>query len=125
LLIAGTYTPFLLLSLWGMWGLTLMIAIWSLAILGIVYKSLFIGRLRKLSVTLYIVMGWLIVIAARELWVNVPHQALAYMVGDGLCYTLGVVFFGWNRLPYHHAIRHLFVLGGSALHYVAVLLSLA
>ena len=105
--------------------MTLMIAICSLAILGIVYRSLFTGRLRKLSVTLYIVMGWLIVIAAREPWVHVPHKALAYMVEGGLCYTLGVVFFGWNRLPYHYAIRHLFVLGGSALHYFAVLLYLA
>ena len=124
LLIAGTYTPFLLLSLWGKWGLTLMIAIWSLAILGIVYKSLFIGRMRRVSVALYLVMGWLIVVAGRELWLKVPHQALAYVVGGGLCYTVGIVFFSWKRLPYNHAIWHLFVLGGSVLHYLAILLYL-
>jgi len=123
LLIAGTYTPFLLLSLWGAWGLTLLIAIWTLAIAGIVFKSLFIGRLRKASVALYIVMGWLIVVAAGEAWMRVPHEALVYVAGGGLSYTLGVVFYAWRR-PYHHAIWHLFVLGGSVSHYLAILLYL-
>ncbi|MFC2082554.1 hemolysin III family protein [Candidatus Bipolaricaulota bacterium] len=124
LLIAGSYTPFLLISLWGAWGLTLMIAIWTLAILGIVFKSLFIGRLRKSSTALYVVMGWLIVVAARELWLNVPHRALIYLAAGGLCYTGGVVFYCWKRLPYGHMIWHLFVLGGSACHYFAILLYL-
>jgi len=123
LLIAGTYTPFLLLSLWGAWGLTLLVAIWALAIAGIVFKSLFIGRLRKASVVLYIVMGWLIVVAAREAWRRVPHEAIAYVAAGGLLYTLGVAFYAWRR-PYHHAIWHLFVLGGSATHYLAILLYL-
>ncbi len=124
LLIAGTYTPFLLLSLWGRWGLTLLIAIWSLAVAGVVFKSLFIGRLQKTSVVLYVAMGWMIVVAAREAWIRVPHEAIAYVAAGGLSYTVGVVFYAWKRLPYNHAIWHLFVLGGSVCHYVAILLYL-
>ena len=125
LLIAGTYTPFLLLSLWGRWGATLLATIWGLTILGIVFKSVFIGRLRKTSVVLYVLMGWLIVIAAREVWLRVPHEALVYVAAGGLLYTVGIAFYGWKRLPFHHAIWHLFVLGGSACHYLAVLFYLA
>lgn len=124
LLIAGTYTPFLLLSLWGRWGLTLLVAIWTLAILGIVFKSLFIARWKRLSVVLYILMGWMIVVAAREAWLRVPHAALGYVAAGGLLYTAGVGFYAWKRLPYNHAIWHLFVLGGSVCHYVAILLYL-
>jgi hemolysin III len=124
LLIAGTYTPFLLLSLWGSWGLTLLIAIWTLAAAGIVFKSLFIGRLKKASVVLYILMGWMIVIAAREAWMRVPHAAIGYVAAGGLLYTAGVGFYAWKSLPYNHAIWHLFVLGGSVCHYVAILVYL-
>ncbi len=124
LLIAGTYTPFLLLSLWGRWGLTLLIAIWTLAIAGIVFKSLFIGRLQKVSVLLYILMGWMIIVAAREAWIRVPHAAIGFVAAGGLFYTLGVAFYAWKSLPYNHAVWHLFVLGGSACHYAAILLYL-
>jgi hemolysin III len=124
LLIAGTYTPFLLLSLWGRWGLTLLVAIWTLAIAGIVFKSLFIGRLQKASVLLYILMGWMIVVAAREAWVRVPHAAIGFVAAGGLFYTLGVAFYAWKSLPYNHAVWHLFVLGGSVCHYAAILLYL-
>jgi hemolysin III len=124
LLIAGTYTPFLLLSLWGRWGLTLLVAIWTLAVAGIVFKSLFIGRLQKASVFLYILMGWMIVVAAREAWARVPHAAIGFVAAGGLFYTLGVAFYAWKSLPYNHAVWHLFVLGGSVCHYVAILLYL-
>jgi len=124
LLIAGTYTPFMLISLWGAWGLTLMIAIWALAIVGILLASIFIGRFRKIALALYLVMGWLIVLASRQLWFNVPHQALVFVAAGGLSYTLGVTFYCWKRLPYSHMIWHLFVLGGSACHYFAILLYL-
>jgi len=124
LLIAGTYTPFLLIALWGTWGLTLMIAIWTLAIAGIVLKSLFIGKFRKSSVVLYVLMGWLIVIAGRELWIKVPHEALMLLGAGGLSYTAGVAFYCWKKLPFSHMIWHLFVLGGSACHYFAILLYL-
>lgn len=121
LLIAGTYTPFLLLSLWGRWGLTMLVAIWALAIAGIVLKSIFIGRLRRFSFVLYLLMGWMIVIAARELWLKVPHPALVYVAVGGGFYTLGTIFYGWKRLPFNHAIWHLFVLGGSISHYLGIL----
>lgn len=124
LLIAGTYTPFLLLSLWGRWGLTLLVAIWTLAIAGIVFKSLFIGRLQRASVLLYVLMGWMIVVAAREAWVRVPHAAIGFVAAGGLLYTLGVAFYAWKSLPYNHAVWHLFVLGGSVCHYAAILLYL-
>jgi len=121
LLIAGTYTPFMLISLWGAWGLTLMIAVWALAIIGILLASVFIGRFRKFALALYLVMGWLIILASRELWFNVPHEALVFVAAGGLSYTLGVVFYCWKRMPYSHMIWHLFVLGGSACHYFAIL----
>jgi hemolysin III len=124
ILIAGTYTPFLLLSLWGAWGLTLLVAIWTLAAVGIVFKTVFMGRLRKASVIFYLAMGWMIVLAARQAWLQVPHQAIAYVAAGGFSYTVGVAFYAWRRLPYSHAIWHLFVLGGSICHYFAVLLYL-
>lgn len=125
LLIAGTYTPFLLLSLWGRWGLTLLVTIWTLAIAGIVMKSVFIGRFRKISLAVYLLMGWMIVLAGRELWLRVPHAALVYIAVGGVLYTLGTIFFGWRRLPFNHAIWHLFVLGGSAAHYLGILFYLS
>ncbi|MGB2983096.1 MAG: hemolysin III family protein [Candidatus Bipolaricaulia bacterium] len=121
LLIAGTYTPFLLLSLWGRWGLTLLVVIWTLAIVGIVMKSVFIGRFRGISFAVYLLMGWMIVLAAREVWLRVPHRALVYIAVGGGFYTLGTIFFAWKRLPFNHAIWHLFVLGGSVAHYLGIL----
>jgi len=124
LLIAGTYTPFLLLSLWGGWGLGLLIAIWTLAIVGILLATLFVGRFRKVALVLYLIMGWLIVLAGRELWLNVPRGALVFLGGGGLSYTVGVIFYVWKRLPYSHMIWHLFVLGGSITHFFGILLYL-
>jgi len=124
LLIAGTYTPFLLLALWGRWGLTLLVTIWTLAVAGIVLKSVFIGRFRKISLAVYLLMGWMIVLAAREVWLKVPHGALVYVAVGGGLYTLGTVFFAWRRLPFNHAVWHLFVLGGSVAHYLGILLYL-
>ncbi len=121
LLIAGTYTPFLLLSLWGAWGMTLLAAIWGLAIAGIVFQSVFLGRFRIASVVFYLLMGWMIVLAAREAWIRVPHGAIGFVAAGGLFYTSGVVFYAWRRLPYNHAIWHGFVLGGSICHYLAIL----
>jgi len=124
LLIAGTYTPFLLIALGGAWGIGLLITIWALAIAGIVFKSIFIHRLEKVSVGVYVAMGCLIVIAAREVWLRIPHEALGGMAIGGLFYILGISFYSWKRLPYNHAIWHLFVLGGSISHYFAILIYL-
>jgi hemolysin III len=122
LLIAGTYTPFVLVSLRGAWGWTLFGIVWGLALAGIVFQIFFVHRFRGLQVTIYLLMGWLVVVAAKPLLARVPRPGLLWLLGGGLCYSLGVVFYLWKRLPYHHGIWHLFVLAGSVCHYFAVLL---
>jgi hemolysin III len=124
LLIAGTYTPFLLVSMRGAWGWTLLVVIWGLALLGIGFETLFIDRFRKLSTLAYVLMGWLGVIAAKEMLVTVPPGGLILLAVGGVTYTAGVIFYVWRKLPYHHAIWHLFVIGGSICHYFAILLYL-
>jgi len=124
LLIAGTYTPFLWVGLRGAWGVTLLCVIWALAIIGIVFKVVFKVRFRKLSVVGYLLMGWLVVIAARQLWLNIPHGGLVWLAAGGFFYTFGLIFYAWKRLPYNHAIWHMFVLGGSVSHYFAIVLYL-
>lgn len=121
LLIAGTYTPFLLVNLRGPWGWSLLGVIWSLAVAGVVLKFRLAGRFRVGSTLLYVGMGWLILIAMRPMLRVMPREALWLLLAGGLCYTLGTVFYLWRRLPYHHAIWHLFVLGGSTCHFFAVL----
>jgi len=124
LLIAGTYTPFLLVGMRGNWGWTLLVVIWGLALLGIGFKALFTHRFQKLSTLAYVLMGWLCVIASREALNSIPTGALIWLAIGGVVYTVGVVFYAWKKLPYNHAIWHLFVLGGSACHYFAILLYL-
>lgn len=120
LLIAGTYTPFTLVNLRGPWGWSLFGTIWGLAALGIVFQ---IGLLRRpiVSVALYVAMGWTVLIALRPLLGAVAPGGLALLVGGGLAYTVGIVFYAWRRLPYGHAVWHLLVLAGSVLHFFAVL----
>jgi hemolysin III len=125
LLIAGTYTPFLLISLRGKMGLTLLAVVWGLAILGVGFKALFIDRFQKLSVLGYILMGWLCVVVIRELWINVPLGGLIWLAAGGVFYMVGVVFYALQKIPYMHVVWHFFVLGGSLCHYLAVLLYLA
>ncbi len=120
LLIAGTYTPFLLVNLRGPWGWSLFGIIWALAIAGVALKFWFTGRARVLSTLLYLAMGWLVVIAFGPMRQTVPAAGLWLLVAGGLSYTLGTVFYLWRRLPYHHAVWHLFVLGGSVCHFFAV-----
>jgi len=121
LLIAGTYTPFLLVSLRGPWGWTLLGVIWGLALVGIIVKTLSAQRFRRLLVLGYLLMGWLAVVAGRELLVRVPAEGLFWLALGGVLYTVGVLFYVWRNLPYGHTIWHLFVLGGSICHYLAVL----
>jgi len=121
LLIAGTYTPFTLGALHGPWGWTLFGMIWALALLGVVLKSTGGIKYHKLSTALYLAMGWLVVIAARPLWLHVPGWGLFWLGAGGVAYTVGVVFYTARRMPYAHFVWHLFVLAGTACHYVAVL----
>ncbi|BDU77730.1 PAQR family membrane homeostasis protein TrhA [Mesoterricola sediminis] len=120
-LIAGTYTPFCLASLRGGWGWSIFGVIWGLAVLGITFKSIFISRLGWLSTAVYLGMGWLVIIAARPLAASLSPGGLAWLLGGGVFYSAGVAFYAWKSLKYHHAVWHLFVLGGSLCHVVAVL----
>jgi len=122
LLIAGTYTPFTLVSLRGGWGWTLFALIWGLAFVGLVMTVLGAGRSRILASLVYIGMGWLVVIAIKPLLAAIPAGGIAWLVAGGMSYTLGVVFYVWKGLPFNHAIWHLFVLAGSVCHFMAILL---
>lgn len=125
LLIAGTYTPITLLPLRGTgWGWTIFGIIWGLAILGIFFKLFFIGKLEKLSVVFYILMGWLVIIAIKPMLENLPTGLLMWIAIGGLSYTLGIIFYAWQKLPYSHTVWHLFVLGGSISHFFGIFLYL-
>lgn len=121
LLIAGTYTPFLLGPLRGAWGWSLFVVIWLLAIGGVVMKSTLGIRWARLSTVVYLLMGWLGVVAAKPLLDRVSPPGLLWLLAGGLAYTIGVIFYAWGRLRYGHAIWHLFVATGSVCHVVAVL----
>ena len=121
LLIAGTYTPFTLVSLRGSWGWWLFGVIWGLAVTGLVFQLSRMRRWRAASLCLYIGMGWVIVVAIKPLLVSVPTGGIVFLVLGGLAYTGGVLFYSWKKLKFHHAIWHLFVLAGSILHFFAVL----
>ena len=121
LLIAGTYTPFTLVNLRGGWGWTLFSLIWGFAIFGLIMTILGAGKSRVLASLIYIGMGWLVVIAIKPLLDAVPPEGIAWLVAGGLFYTLGVIFYVWKKLPFNHAIWHLFVLGGSVCHFFAIL----
>jgi hemolysin III len=122
LLIAGTYTPFTLGVLSGTWGWTLFGLVWGLAVAGVLLKSIGGMHYPKLSVALYLAMGWLAVIAVRPLWLHVPMWGLIWLLAGGAAYTLGVIFFALDhRVRYSHFIWHLFVLAGTACHVVAVM----
>ena len=120
LLIAGTYTPVTLITLRGPWGWSLFGCVWGLAIAGVVLKSVMRkNREAWWSTALYIVMGWLVVIAIVPLIRNLPTAGLVWLVAGGLCYTFGVIFFAWEKLRFNHAIWHLYVIAGSACHVIA------
>lgn len=121
LLIAGTYTPFALGPLRGPWGWTLLAIIWTLALVGIISKVVVGFRVPFLSTGLYLVMGWLIVVAIKPLVEHIPRAGLLWLAAGGLAYTGGVVFYAMNRVRYSHMIWHLFVTTGSVCHFIAVL----
>ncbi len=121
LLIAGSYTPFVLVNLRGGWGWSLFGVIWGLSLAGILVKAFFTGRFKILSTSIYLLMGWLIVIAIKPLMHALPAGGIAWLAAGGLTYTAGAVIYMWKAIPYHHAIWHLFVLAGSICQYFAVL----
>ncbi|MCP4357187.1 MAG: hemolysin III family protein [Chloroflexi bacterium] len=124
LLIAGTYTPFLMIKLRGSVGFTILAIVWGMALLGIAFKVLFIGRYEKWATLGYLLMGWMCVLAFKEMLHAIPPWGIFGIMLGGLFYTAGVIFYVWERIPYNHAIWHLFVMGGSAIHFFTVLLFL-
>jgi hemolysin III len=121
LVIAGTYTPFLLTAVGGTTGVTLLAVVWTLCILGIAWEVLSTRRSERVACAGYLAMGWLGVLVVQPLAATVGPVGLALLLGGGLCYSAGVVFFLLEGVAYAHALWHVFVLGGSALHYLSVL----
>ena len=120
-LIAGTYTPFLLVSMRGTVGWTLFGVLWGIAIVGTAFKLFFIGRFDRLSTAMYVVMGWTALVAIKPAIAYIPGPALFMMFIGGLAYTFGVFFYLNNRIPFNHAIWHCFVMAGSTVHFFAII----
>ncbi len=120
LLIAGTYTPFTLITLHGTWGWSLFGVTWGLAAVGVVFKFFSTGRFEKFSLVIYLAMGWCALAAVQPLMKNLETGGLILTAAGGLAYSAGIAFYLWERLRYHHAIWHVFVLAGSMLQYFAV-----
>jgi len=121
LMIAGTYTPFTLGVLRGAWGWTLFGLVWGLALAGVVLTAAGGVRYPKLTTSLYLAMGWLILVAVKPLWLRMPPEGLFWLLAGGIAYTVGVVFYAAKRLRYGHFVWHLFVIAGTACHFIAVL----
>ncbi len=120
LLIAGTYTPFVLIALRGAWGWSLFAIVWTLAAIGTVFELTGLRRFRSVMIALYIGMGWVGVVAIRPLMAALPMPGLALVLAGGVSYTFGVIFYVWRSLPFHHAVWHVFVIGGSVLQFLSV-----
>ncbi|MBP0604686.1 MULTISPECIES: PAQR family membrane homeostasis protein TrhA [Aeromonas] len=120
LLIAGTYTPFLLVALDTPLAQGLMVVIWGLALAGVLFKLLFINRFRRLSLFTYLMLGWLSLVVVYQLYLHLDGAGLLLLGLGGLIYSLGVIFYVARGIPYNHAIWHLFVLGGSLCHFAAI-----
>ncbi|WP_343310638.1 hemolysin III family protein [Bacillus atrophaeus] len=120
-LIAGTYTPFLLGPLKGTLGFTMLIIVWSLALGGIVFKIFFVKRFIIVSTLVYLLMGWLMIIAVKPLYASLTGVGFGLLLLGGILYSLGTIFYIWRKIPFHHAIWHSFVLGGSAAMFFCVL----
>ncbi|MCY8933344.1 PAQR family membrane homeostasis protein TrhA [Bacillus atrophaeus] len=120
-LIAGTYTPFLLGPLKGTLGFTMLIIVWSLALGGIVFKIFFVKRFIIVSTLVYLLMGWLMIIAVKPLYTSLTGAGFGLLLLGGILYSFGTIFYIWRKIPFHHAIWHSFVLGGSAAMFFCVL----
>jgi len=121
LLIAGTYTPFLLVTLRGALGWIMFGVIWSMAIIGVLFKIFFVHRFKIISTAAYLLMGWIIVFLIKPLIASLPAGGIILLIAGGLAYSLGVIFYAWKKLPFNHAIWHLFVLAGSICHFCAII----
>ena len=121
-LIAGTYTPFLLNYMMNTTGIVMLSVLWGLTLIGISFKIFFTGRFNYVSTVIYLGMGWILLFSGRQFFAAIPGQVLTMIIIGGLLYSIGVIFYLWEKLYYHHVIWHLFVLAAAICHYVAVLL---
>ena len=122
ILIAGTYTPMTLVSLHGPWGFFLFSIIWGLSLIGIIFKVFFVGRFNVISTIIYIIMGWLGMIALKPMIDSLTMNGFILLTAGGATYSLGAIFYLWEKLPFNHSIWHLFVLGGSVCHFLTIFL---
>ena len=122
-LIAGTYTPFILIYLRNPFGNMLLIILWSLTLLGIFFKIFFTGRFEIISVIIYVAMGWILLVGGKRFFTAMPSNVITFIIIGGALYSIGIIFYLWNRLKWSHAIWHFMVLAAAVCHYVAVLLS--
>jgi hemolysin III len=122
-MIAGTYTPFLLIFLWNSFGITLLVILWGLTLLGVFFKIFFTGRFDIASVIIYLLMGWILVSGGRRFFTMVPDNVLVFIIIGGALYSIGIIFYLWKKFTWHHAVWHFFVLAAAVCHYVAVLLA--
>lgn len=120
LLIAGTYTPFALITLQGTTGWVIFGTVWTFAAVGITLKLFFTGHFDKLSTLMYVFMGWIIIFAIKPLIANLPSDGLFWLIAGGIAYTTGAILYSIEKLPFNHAIFHIFVLVGSIFHFIAV-----
>ena len=123
-LIAGTYTPFLLVYMNDAFGISLLSILWSLTILGVFFKTRFTGRYEIISTIIYILMGWILVVGGRRFFDYLPHSVVIFIIIGGVLYSIGVFFYLWDKYLYTHAVWHILVLCAAICHYVAVLLSM-
>jgi hemolysin III len=121
LLIAGTYTPVLLIAMSGPWAWALLAMIWGMAVAGLIFEIVYLGRYKWVSLAIYASMGWLAIIAIKPMIEMLPHGLLFWVFLGGLLYTSGILFYVCKRLPFNHAIWHVFVLAGSSLHFIGIL----
>ncbi|MDP2643996.1 MAG: hemolysin III family protein [Desulfobacterales bacterium] len=125
LLIAGSYTPIALVILRGPWGWSLFGIIWGMALLGVCLHVFALDRFKILSILSYLIMGWLVVIAIKPLTESCEKGLIFWLLTGGLAYTFGTIFYSWKKLPYHHTLWHLFVIGGSIAHFFGMLFYIA
>ena len=122
-LIAGTYTPFLLIYLRNSFGITLLAILWGLTILGIFFKIFFTGRFEIVSVIIYLLMGWILIAGGKRFFTAIPGNVMTFIMIGGALYSIGIIFYLWKGFAWHHAVWHFFVLAAAICHYVAVLLA--
>ena len=122
-LIAGTYTPFLLIYLRNSFGITLLAILWGLTILGIFFKIFFTGRFEIVSVIIYLLMGWILIAGGKRFFTAIPGDVMTFIMIGGALYSIGIIFYLWKGFAWHHAVWHFFVLTAAICHYVAVLLA--